>query len=339
VHENQRGREETRVGRDRAVAFAPATVGNVGVGFDLLGHAVTSIGDTVRVRKIPDPDVRVTSFGVRDLPTDPTRNTATAGLLRLRSDLDLPFGFEVEVRKGIPLGSGMGGSAASAAAAIVAANALLETPLSSDRLLAYGMHGEAAATGSYHADNLAPAVLGGLVLVRRSNPPDAVRIPVPEALRCVLVHPALRVETREARAVLPESIPLALHVAQSGNLAAVIAGCYAGDLELIGRGLADLTVEPYRAPLVRGFEGVKRAALAAGALGCSLSGSGPSVFAWCDGEEHAITVRAAMLAAFSTSGVSARGWVSRVDAPGARLVDDGWMTSPPGAPGSRAEHR
>lgn len=302
-----------------ATAFAPATVANVGVGFDLLGHALAALGDRVTVARLEEPVVRVRPVSGMDLPLDPTENTAGAGLVRLIEEYRLPFGFEVSIEKGIPLGSGMGGSAASAAGAIVAASALLPRPLGTAELLRYGMYGEQVASGSYHADNLAACILGGLILARPTDPPDVVRIPVPAALRCVLVLPRLRIDTREARRVLPDAIPRRTWVEQSANLAGVVAGCHSGDLELIGRSLADLVVEPHRAPLVSGFDAVKRAALEGGALGCSLSGSGPAVFAWCQGEERGAEIRERMVAAFAAAGVEARGWVSPVDAPGARV--------------------
>jgi homoserine kinase len=303
-----------------ATAYAPATVGNVAAGFDLLGHALVANGDTVSVRRIEDPVVRMGPESDGSVPADPRANTAGAGLIRLREELGLPFGFEVQIQKGIPLGSGMGGSAASAAAAILAASRLLEVPLSAVQLLEFGMHGEAVASGTYHADNLAPAILGGLVLVRSTSPLDVIRIPVPGRLRCVVVHPALRVDTREARRVLPATVSLQEHVQQSGNLAALIAGCYSADLELISRSLSDVIAEPRRRHLVTGFDAVRDAALGAGALGCSLSGSGPSMFAWCDGEARAASIRDAMIAAFAAAGVQSRGWVSPVDAAGARIV-------------------
>lgn len=303
-----------------ATVFAPATVGNVGVGFDLLGHALVALGDEITVTRIDEPVVRGRELTGLGLPTDPRANTATAGLVRLVEDLKLPFGFEVSIDKGIPLGSGMGGSAASAGGAIVAASALLPRPLGEAELLHYGMVGEEVASGSSHADNLAPCILGGLVLARSLDPVDVVRIPVPPTLRCVLVRPELRVDTRAARGVLPATIPLADHVRQSSNLAGVLAGCYAGDLELIARSLADLLVEPHRAPLVKGFAPVKCAALRAGALGCSLSGSGPSVFAWCDGDDRGEEILGQMVNAFAVAGVDARGWISPVDAPGASIL-------------------
>lgn len=313
----------SRMTNRSATATAPCTVGNVGVGFDVLGHAVVALRDRVTVTVSDRPGVRVLRPGDTCLPTDPALNTASAGLVRLAADLSLPFGLDVEVEKGIPVGSGMGGSAASAAAAIIAASALLHRPLDERGLLCYGMYGEQAATGSFHADNLAPSLLGGLVLASPTDPTEVVRIPVPGALRCVVVHPDLRVDTRDARRLIPAELPLRAHVEQSARLAALIAGCFAGDMELIGRVLADHLIEPHRAPLVPGFAAVKAAALDAGALGCTLSGSGPSVFAWCDGDVAAAGVAAVMVDAFASTGVAARAWISPVDAPGAALVAPG----------------
>jgi homoserine kinase len=294
-------------------------VGNVGVGFDLLGHAVVSVGDRVTVTRRDEPTVVIVDGPDTFVPLEPASNTAAAGLLRLIQDFELPFGFEVELEKGIPLGSGMGGSAASAAGAILAASRLLDEPLSEADLILYGMYGEEVATNSFHPDNLAPCLVGGLVLALDRDPLEIVRIPVPANLYCVVVHPRLRLDTRDARKILPDRICLREHVEQAGNLAGVIAGCYSGDLELIARSLHDIVVEPRRAPLVEGFAGVKAAATEAGALGCSLSGSGPSLFAWCDGPDAGAIIRDRMVEAFGAVGVEARGWVSPVGAPGARI--------------------
>jgi homoserine kinase len=249
-----------------------------------------------------------------------------AGLLRLSmEELALPFGFEVEVEKGIPLGSGMGGSAASAVAAVVAAAALLPEPLARRTCSATPSARRARSPAArYHADNLAPCLLGGLVLVRpASTRRTSVRIPVPPALRCVLVHPhAARGHARRA-AGAPERRPARRARRQAANLAGLIAGCYRGDLELIGRSLADTLVEPHRAPLVRGFARGQARRAGAGALGCSLSGSGPSVFAWCEGERRGAEIRERMVEAFAAAGVARRGWVSPVDAPGARIERTG----------------
>ena len=217
--------------------------------------------------------------GPEGLPTDPEKNTATAGLLALLRERKLKYGFRVSIEKGIPLSSGMGGSAASAVAGVVAANELLDDKLSNSELLRYALVGEAVASGTVHADNVAPSLLGGLVLVRSAEAQDIVQLPSPN-LVCVLVHPDLQVSTREARKILKPDIALGAHVRQSSRLAGFMAGCFSGDIELIARCLEDEIIEPQRARLIRGFENVKKAALQSGAIGCSISGSGPSVFAW-----------------------------------------------------------
>lgn len=304
----------------QAVCFAPASVGNVGVGFDILGHALSIAGDRVTVTAIDAPHVRVGRVcGLIDrLPVDPAGNTATAGLVSLRDELGLDFGFEVSIEKGIPMGSGMGGSAASAVGAAVAANALLARPMPIADLLVYCLRGEAVASGASHADNVAPCLHGGLTLCDLADPPTITLLPVPSSLRCVLIHPHLEIATREGRAMLKQSYGLGEFVSQSANLGGFIAGCTTGDIDLIGRSLADVLIEPQRAPLVPGFGDAKSAALDAGALGCSLSGSGPSLFAWCD-VAAADAVRAAMMEAFDSHGLAVDGWISTIDGPGATL--------------------
>ena len=315
--------QQTRARIETATAYAPASVGNVAVGFDILGHALDAVGDRVTVTRLDRPRVEIEEIvGCEEtLPLDPEQNTATAGLVAMIRELSLPFGFSVRIEKSIPLGSGMGGSAASAVGGMVAANALLETPLPLSELLRFALVGEAVASGSAHADNLAPGLYGGLTLVRAMDPPDILRIPVPEEIRCVLVHPHLRLDTRVARGVLPREIAMGLFVHQAANLAGFVAGCQTGDLELIRRSFVDLVVEPHRAPLIKGFAAVKGAALEAGALGCSISGAGPSVFAWCVGDAVATQARDAMVEAFAGAGVESDAFISPVGAPGARVVE------------------
>jgi homoserine kinase len=309
----------------RATAFAPASTSNLAVGFDLLGHPLASYGDRVTVTRRAAPGVAMGGVtGVVDsLPSDPAANTAGTAVMLLLADHAPGLGVEVAIEKGIPLGSGIGGSAASAVAAVVAANALLPEPLPRSALFRYALAGEAVASGAMHGDNAAPSLFGGLVLVRSADPPDVVPLPAPPMLRCVLVLPRLRLDTRDARAVLPGSVPLGDFIHQCANLAGVVAGCFTGDLALIGRSLRDVVVEPQRARLIPGFAAVQAAAMEAGALGCSISGGGPSVFAWCQGDEIAERVRGAMVAAFADAGVAAEGWSSPVDGPGARLEEVG----------------
>lgn len=306
-------------GRETATAFAPASVGNVGVGFDILGHSLAGPGDRVTVRRIAERSVRIRAIrgAAIPLPEEPERNTAGAALLALIERQSLPFGFELEIDKGIPFGSGMGGSAASAVAALVAANALLDQPLAREALYPCALDGEAAASGGRHGDNLGPMLLGGLVLATADR---LVPIPVPAALHCALVHPHAVVETRAARAALAGNYALPEFVAQSANLALVLAGCHQGNLDLIGAGLADGLVEPRRASLIPGFAAVKAAALAAGALGASISGAGPSVFAWCADAETAAACAEAMRAAFAEAGLASEVWVSPVAGPRAEIV-------------------
>ncbi|KRA44472.1 homoserine kinase [Pseudoxanthomonas sp. Root630] len=305
--------------RQQASAFSPASVGNVGVGFDILGHVIEGAGDTVTVRRIDSPEVRIASIrgATVDLPLDAPGNTAGAALISLRDALGLPFGFEVEIEKGIPLGSGMGGSAASCVAALVAANAVLDTPLAREALYPHALVGEAVASGGKHGDNLGPMLLGGLVLATAEH---LVRVPVPAAWHSVLVHPDAILETRRARAALQGAYELKEFVAQSANLALVLAGCHAGDASLVRAGLRDVLVEPRRAPLIVGFDAAKQAALAAGAMGASISGAGPSVFAWFESRVEAEAAAPAVQAAFAAAGFDSQAWVSPIDAPAAHLL-------------------
>lgn len=303
----------------QARAFAPASVANVAVGFDLLGYAVAGVGDTVTVRRIDAPEVRIAAIrgAAVELPRLAQRNTAGAALIALRQALRLPFGFEIEIDKGIPLSSGMGGSAASCVAALVAANALLDAPLSREQLYLHALEGEAVASGSRHGDNLGPMFLGGLVL---STLERMVPVPVPSAWHSLLVHPDAVLETRRAREALHGAYALQDFVAQSGHLALVLAGCHAGDAELVRAGLRDVLIEPRRAPLIVGFDAAKRAALDAGAMGSSISGAGPSVFAWFPTRAEAEAAAAPVQAAFAAAGLGSQYWVSSLNSPAATLV-------------------
>lgn len=309
-----------------ARAFAPASVGNVAVGFDILGHPLTGVGDRVSARRIAGDAVVIADIrgAVTDLPRDAVRNTAARAVTAWRRAAGVDFGVELVIDKGIALGSGMGGSAASAVAALIAANALGDTPLDRAALYPFALDGEAAASGSRHGDNVGPQLLGGLVLATATR---LVPIPTPPSLHVALVHPPLVLETRRARAALDGRYALGDFVAQSEALAMVLAGCFTADVELIGEGLRDHLVEPRRAVLIPGFDAVKRAALDAGALGASISGAGPSVFAWCRDAASAECIGGAMRSAFARALAVGTGAVDLVTgpvaAPGAVLEDVG----------------
>ncbi len=304
--------------------YAPATVSNVACGFDVLGFALDEPGDVVAAEGNDASGVSIAAVygdGGR-LPTDVDRNTAGAAAQALLDRLDMTRGVVLTVHKGVPLASGVGSSGASAVAAVVATNELLGRPAPLDVLLECAMVGERVAAGAAHPDNVAPALYGGFVLARSAAPPDIVRLPVPAGLVCVVLHPRLEVETGAARALLGETVPLRDAVRQWGNLGGLIAGLFLNDLALLSRSLEDAIAEPKRAALVPGFHAVKRAALQAGALGCSLSGSGPSLFALCASIERAQRVGEALQTSFAANGggIEADLWVSSVGRQGARLV-------------------
>lgn len=307
--------------RHSATAFAPASVGNVGIGFDILGHTIEAIGDTVHVERTAEKGVRIKAItGVAtELPLEAAKNTAGQALKSLAEEQGLDFGFEMTIRKGIPLGSGLGGSAASAVAAVVAGNALLETPLSKLELLKYAMKGEAVASGSVHVDNIAPSLFGGLVLTVGVDHPRTKQIPVPPGIRCVLVHPHMFLSTKEARGILSRTVSLSDLVWQCANLAGFISACYTNDLDMIRDAFEDVIIEPQRQALIPGFKDVKAAAMQNGALGCSISGAGPTVFCWCE-TPAAEAIQRAMVGAFAAHGLACDTWISSIEATGARVV-------------------
>ncbi|HEY0505521.1 MAG TPA: homoserine kinase [Lysobacter sp.] len=304
-------------------AFAPGSVGNIGVGFDLLGHSIDGVRDVAIVRRIAEPVVRIRAIrgeveGADSLPLEAARNTAGQALIALRSQLDLAYGFELELEKGIPLGSGLGGSAASCVAALVAANALLDVPLPRDALYGFALDGESVSSGSRHGDNVAPMLLGGVVMATATR---MIPLHVPDWLHAVVVHPDQVLETRRARAVLAEPYPLPLVVEQSAHLALFLTGLQRGDAQLLREGLRDLLVEPRRAPLIPGFAEAKAAALDHAALGASISGAGPSTFAWFASKADAQAAAPAMQAAFARAGYASRAYVTPVAGPRAEVID------------------
>lgn len=300
-------------------ATAPATVANLGPGFDLLGLALSGLGDLVTARLTPGAGVsvaRIEGDGGR-LPQEPAENTAAIAARATLARAGVSAGVELELVKGLPIGSGLGSSAASAAAAAFAVNELIGGPLRKVDLVEPCLEAEAVVSGR-HADNVAPALLGGLVMVRGTDPLDLVRLPVPEGLLVVVVTPAFELATRRAREVLPESVPLGSSIRSSANLGTFVAACFSGDLGLLGRALSDEIVTPARAPLIPGCREVMSAAARAGALGSSISGAGPSIFALCHSPATAARVAQAMVAAFKRAGLEATHVVSPADCPGAR---------------------
>ncbi len=302
--------------------FAPATVANVACGFDIFGFAIDRPGDEVIVRASSAPGVvisKITGDGGR-LPLDPARNTAGVSVLSFLEHIGSKAGFEIELHKKMPLGSGLGSSAASAVAGLFGANELLGRPLKRLELLPFAMEGERVACGTPHADNAGPCLLGGFVLIRSYAPLDIVKIPTPKDLHCTVVHPHIEIKTEDARNILKKEISMESAVTQWGNIAGLIAGLMKPDHELIRRSMSDVIVEPVRSILIPGFERARTAAMNAGALGFSISGSGPSLFAIGRGKEEASAAGKAMQAVFRSLGIKSEVFVSKINNEGVRVI-------------------
>jgi homoserine kinase len=299
--------------------FAPGSIGNLGPGLDILGLAVSGAGDSVTAVRTDRRGVTIEDPGHPGLPTDPARHSSGIAALAVLRSAGAGFGLRLRISKGLPLAGGQGGSAASAVAGAVAANSLLDHPLDWTALLLAGLEAESVVAGR-HADNIAPILLGGLVLIRSLDPLDVVRIPVPEVLRVVLAQPDRSMNTREGRAVLPATVSREVAMHQAAQVAAIIAAAGSGDMALLGRAIDDRIAEPARGPLLTGFREAKRAALAAGALGCSISGSGPTSFALVADPASGLAVARAMEGAYANCGVPCTARVASPDLVGARVL-------------------
>ncbi len=301
---------------------APATVGNIGSGYDVLGMALEGPVDVVSARFREKPGISIINQTSYELPSNPLRNAAARGVMNLIGRVKGGVkGLEIVIEEKIPPGGGMGSSAASAVASVVAVNELLGRPFSREELLPFCLDGEEAASRSRHADNVAPCLFGGICLTDPDDPGRVISLPVPDFLHVCLVHPALMVRTSEARRILKKQVPLADAARQWSRVGTLVAGLYAGNAEWIGRGMEDELVEPQRSPLIKGFREVKEAALKAGALNSSISGAGPSVFALCDNRQTAEKAGNAMQKAFKKQGVHSTVVVSAPNTTGARILE------------------
>lgn len=304
-------------------AFAPATISNVNCGFDVLGFAMEGPGDEVEVTLTSTGEVRITSILPEGTPlsVDVSKNTAGVAIRSYLSSLGIVQGVDIRLKKNLPLGSGMGSSGASAAAALVAINHLMGNQLSLYELIPHAMEAERIACGSAHADNVAPSILGGFVLVRSYEPFDVVKIPTKAHLWCTLVHPQIEVRTEDSRKVLPPDVPLKSAVAQTGNIAGLMIGLTQGDPSLISRSLIDVIAEPVRKSFIPGFDEMKVEAEKMGALGTGISGSGPSVFSLCTSKELALEIGQSLQKIFRAKNVESQVFVSSIPDYGARILD------------------
>ena len=304
------------------LVHSPATLSNLGCGFDVFGLALAAPYDIIRLTRRAEPGVRIQHLDPYHLPTEPTRNVAGVALLALLKAVPEAIGFDVEITKGIKPGSGVGSSAASAVGVVVAANALLGNRFTKMQLVNFAMAGEIVASGARHADNIAPAIFGGFTVVRALEPAlDIIALPAPP-LWVAVVHPQIEVKTSDSRKVLPATVPLGLAVRQWANVAGLVAGFLTVDYELIGRSMDDYIVEPARLPLIPGLTEARKRALAAGAIGGGISGSGPSIFMLNKTAPTAQAVGAAMGSVFADLGIAFNVYVGPVGTEGARVVEE-----------------
>ncbi len=300
--------------------FSPATVANVACGFDVLGFCLDTIGDEMVIRKTEGKGIRITRIEGYDLPYEAKKNVAGVSALAMYNDLQPDCGFEIEIYKKIKPGSGIGSSSASAAGSVFGMNELLDRPLDKTKLTFYAMKGEALASQCEHADNLAPAIFGGFTLVKSACPLQILELPTPPDLYATLIHPQIEIKTSESRAILPKDIPLQNAITQWANVGSLVHGLHTTDYELIKEALNDVVIEPYRKQLIPHFDDVKSAVLEAGALGCAISGSGPSIFALSKGESTAKAVQLAMQNVYSKSDIQFETYVSRINTEGIKIL-------------------
>lgn len=300
--------------------FCPATIANLSCGFDVLGLCLETAGDEMIIRKSDVKGIRITKIVGADLPLETEKNVAGVSALAMLEAVETEFGFEIEIYKNIKAGSGIGSSAASSAGAVFGINELLGRPFTRKELVLFAMQGEKLASGNSHADNVAPALLGGFTLVRSSNPLDIIKIESPSELYATVVHPQIELKTSDARSVLKQTVSLKSAITQWGNVGGLIAGLYTKDYDLIGRSLHDEIVEPLRSVLIPGFDLIKKTAYENGALGSGISGSGPSIFALSKGKETADKIAKAMSAVYDEMNLPYEIHVSKVNDEGMKII-------------------
>lgn len=300
--------------------FAPATVANLSCGFDVLGCCLDNVGDEMIIKKNDLHKLRITKLEGQDLPLEVDQNVAGVAVKAMLEKLQSNEGFDIEIYKKIKAGSGIGSSAASSAGAVFAVNKLLNSPFSSAELLPFAMEGERLASGNAHADNVAPALLGGFTLVKSYEPLEVLSLPSPEELNVVILHPQIEVKTKDSRAIIKRNISLDKAVSQWGNLGALVSALYANDYDLLGRSLKDDIVEPIRSILIPYFDEIKAISLESGALGFGISGSGPSVYAMCRGKQNAEKVKASIAEFMEKQSITYDLHLSKINPEGVKIL-------------------
>ena len=305
---------------DSIKIFSPATVANVGCGFDVLGLCLDKVGDQMVIRKTQRKGIFITKIEGFELPYAVHENVAGVSALAMYNELNVDFGFEIEIYKQIKPGSGIGSSAASAAGSVFGMNYLLDNAFDKIDLIKFAMNGEAVASKSEHADNIAPAILGGFTLVKQNNPLEVIQLPTPKALHAVIVHPQIEIKTADSRAVLPKTVALSDAITQWSNVGSLVHALHTSDYNLIGKSLKDAVIEPHRSKLIPNFNSLRKISLESGALGCSISGSGPSLFSLCEGLENAKKVEANLRGFMTNIGIPFETHISKINTEGIKIL-------------------
>lgn len=305
---------------DSIKIFSPATVANVGCGFDVLGLCLDKVGDQMVIRKTQRKGIFITKIEGFELPYAVHENVAGVSALAMYNELNVDFGFEIEIYKQIKPGSGIGSSAASAAGSVFGMNYLLDNAFDKIDLIKFAMNGEAVASKSEHADNIAPAILGGFTLVKQNNPLEVIQLPTPKALHAVIVHPQIEIKTAYSRAVLPKTVALSDAITQWSNVGSLVHALHTSDYNLIGKSLKDVVIEPHRSKLIPNFNSLRKISLESGALGCSISGSGPSPFSLCEGLENARKVEANQRRFMTNIGIPFETHISKINTEGIKIL-------------------
>jgi homoserine kinase len=305
---------------DSIKIFSPATVANVGCGFDVLGLCLDKVGDQMVIRKTQRKGIFITKIEGFELPYAVHENVAGISALAMYNELNVDFGFEIEIYKQIKPGSGIGSSAASAAGSVFGMNYLLDNAFDKIDLIKFAMKGEAVASKSEHADNIAPAILGGFTLVKQNNPLEVIQLPTPKALNAVIVHPQIEIKTADSRAILPKTVALSDAITQWSNVGSLVHALHTSDYNLIGKSLKDVVIEPHRSKLIPNFNSLRKISLESGALGCSISGSGPSLFSLCEGLENAKKVEANQRGFMTNTGIPFETHISKINTEGIKIL-------------------
>lgn len=305
---------------DSIKIFSPATVANVGCGFDVLGLCLDKVGDQMVIRKTQRKGIFITKIEGFELPYAVHENVAGVSALAMYNELNVDFGFEIEIYKQIKPGSGIGSSAASAAGSVFGMNYLLDNVFDKIDLIKFAMKGEAVASKSEHADNIAPAILGGFTLVKQNNPLEVIQLPTPKALHAVIVHPQIEIKTADSRAILPKTVALSDAITQWSNVGSLVHALHTSDYNLIGKSLKDVVIEPHRSKLIPNFNSLRKISLESGALGCSISGSGPSLFSLCEGLENARKVEANQRRFMTNIGIPFETHISKINTEGIKIL-------------------